>query len=100
MLLRAVPFLMLIGLATVPLQPAAAGEREREIVRLAVERGQVRPMSQLLPEIERRHEGRVIEAELETHRGQVVWELKILPAQGRAFKLRLDAATGAEIPRN
>ncbi|WP_421995269.1 PepSY domain-containing protein [Roseococcus sp.] len=97
MLLRAVPLLMLFGLATVPLQPAAAGEREREIVRVAVERGQVRSISDLLPELERRHRGRMIAAELETHRGQVVWEVKILPVQGQSFKVRLDAATGEEL---
>ncbi|MBS7811786.1 PepSY domain-containing protein [Roseococcus pinisoli] len=100
MLLRAAPLMLLIGLAALQPQPAIASSSEREELRLAVERGQVRPMSQFLGEVERRHNGRVIEAELDRHRGRIVWEVKILPAQGRTFKVRLDAATGVEIPRD
>ena len=99
MLLRAVPLLMLIGFVAVPPSPAAADQREREIVRQAMERGEVRPLSQLITEVERRHNGRMIKAELETRRGQVVWEIEILRADGWSLKAWLDATTGAEISR-
>ena len=84
--------LMLLPLA----QPAAAQERrDHERARAALEAGQIRPLSDLLAEVERRFRGRVIEADLERDDSQWLYELKILPPNGRIFIVELDAATGA-----
>jgi hypothetical protein len=81
--------------------PAAANpalvqeRRDHERARAALEAGQIRPLSDLLAEVERRFRGRVIEADLERDDTQWLYELKILPPNGRIFIVELDAATGA-----
>jgi hypothetical protein len=83
----------LIGM---PLAPTVAQERrDHERARAALEAGQIRPLSDLLAEVERRFRGRVIEADLERDDTQWLYELKILPPNGRLFTVELDAATGA-----
>ena len=81
------------------LLPAPAGatqeRRDHERARAALEAGQIRPLSELLAEVERRFRGRVIEAELDRDDGQWLYEIKILPPNGRVFIVELDAATGA-----
>lgn len=78
------------------LPPVTAQERrDHERARAALEAGQIRPLSDLLAEVERRFRGRVIEADLERDDTQWLYELKILPPNGRLFIVELDAATGA-----
>lgn len=75
--------------------PAPAQERrDHERARAALEAGQIRPLTDILAEVERRYRGRVIEADLERDDGQWLYELKILPSNGRVFIVELDAATG------
>lgn len=94
---RLLPFLPLLTLI-LPAQasPSQAQERrDHERARAALEAGQIRPLSDLLSEVERRFRGRVIEADLERDDTQWLYELKILPPNGRIFIIELDAATGA-----
>jgi uncharacterized membrane protein YkoI len=75
--------------------PATAQERrDHQRARAALEAGQIRPLSDLLNEVERRFRGRVIEAELDWDDGQWLYELKILPPNGRVFIVELDASSG------
>jgi uncharacterized membrane protein YkoI len=90
--------LPLLAVATLLAAPAAAQDRrDHERARAALEAGQIRPLSELLTEVERRYRGRVIEAELELDEGVWQYEIKILPPNGRLFTVELDAATGALI---
>ncbi len=77
--------------------PAAQAQerRDHERARAALEAGEIRPLAELLAEVERRYRGRVIEADLERDDGQWLYEFKILPANGRMFVVEVDAATGA-----
>ncbi len=76
--------------------PARAQERrDHERARAALEAGEIRPLAEILAEVERRYRGRVIEADLERDDGQWLYELKILPPNGRMFVVEIDAATGA-----
>ncbi len=93
-------FLTRLGLFSLLLaSPAAAhaAERDHERARAALESGAIRPLAELLAEVERRYLGRVIETELDHEDGRWVYELKLLPPTGRVFELELDAATGALI---
>jgi hypothetical protein len=83
-----------LGLLVVGGPVAAQKRRDHERARAALEAGQIRPLSDLLSEVERRFRGRVIEAELEWDDGQWLYELKILPPNGRVFIVELDAASG------
>ena len=84
------PFLLLPALSA-----RADDRRDHERARAALAAGEIRPLAELLAEVERRYAGRVIEAELEREDGRWVYEIRILPASGRVFELRLDGATGA-----
>lgn len=87
--------LILFSLLAISLPVAAQDRRDHERARAALEAGQIRPLSEVLVEAERRFRGRVIEAELEFDDGHWLYELKILPPNGRMFVVELDAATGA-----
>jgi uncharacterized membrane protein YkoI len=89
---------LLLSLALLPALPPLAMAQERrdhERARAALEAGEIRPLAELLGDVERRFRGRVIEADLERDDGQWLYELKILPPNGRMFVIELDAATGA-----
>lgn len=76
--------------------PAQAGDhRDHERARAALLAGEIRPLADLLAEVERRYDGRVIATELERDDGRWIYEVKLLPPSGRVFELKLDAATGA-----
>ncbi len=62
--------------------------------RAALEAGEIRPLSELMTEVERRYLGRVIEVELERENGRWQYEIKVLPPNGRLFEVELDASTG------
>jgi hypothetical protein len=86
--------------ATVPAAlafgPAGASEGDgQERARAALGAGQIRPLAEILAEVERRYLGRVIETDLEREHGRWIYEFTLLPPTGRVFELEIDAATGA-----
>jgi uncharacterized membrane protein YkoI len=91
---RKILMLLTASLATVP-DARAQERRDHERARAALEAGEIRPLAEILAEVERRYRGRVIEADLERDDGQWLYELKILPPNGRLFVVEIDAATGA-----
>ena len=86
--------LLLVALTAWPMSGHTQERRDHERARAALEAGLIRPLSELLAEVERRYRGRVIEAELDRDDGQWLYEFKILPTNGRVFTIELDAATG------
>ena len=95
LILPSLAFLAALGVFSLGAPPGAQEQRDHERARAALEAGQIRPLSDLLAEVERRFRGRVIEADLERDDAQWLYELKILPPNGRLFIVELDAATGA-----
>lgn len=91
--------LRLMSLLTVLLSltgPALAdGKGDHNRARAALAAGAIRPLADILVEVERRWVGQVIDTELEEDDGRWVYEFKLLPPSGRIFKLELDATTGA-----
>jgi uncharacterized membrane protein YkoI len=88
----------LLALVLLPaLAPMALAQdrRDHERARVALEAGEIRPLAELLGDVERRFRGRVIEADLDRDDGQWLYEFKILPPNGRMFVIEVDAATGA-----
>ena len=77
--------LFVLGLLALPLPAFAQDRRDHERARAALEAGQIRPLAEVLAEAERRFRGRVIEAELERDDDNWLYELKILPPNGRMF---------------
>lgn len=88
------PSLLVLCLMGMPMTGHAQERRDHERARAALEAGLIRPLSELLAEVERRYAGRVIEADLDRDDGQWLYQFKILPTNGRVFTVELDAATG------
>ena len=60
--------------------------------------GEIKPLREILDQVERTHGGQLIEAELETEHGRMLYELKLLTREGRVVKLLYDARTGQPLP--
>lgn len=88
-----------LGLAALTGVPAAMARDDHERAREAVQSGQALPLRSILETLERTHPGRVLEVELERHRDQWIYEVKLLQADGRLIKLRVDAKTAEVLQR-
>jgi uncharacterized membrane protein YkoI len=95
--MRRRPLLIIPALGLILACGAADGreDNDHERARAAQQAGKIRPLADILREVERRYLGRVIETELEQEDGLWIYEFRILPPTGRVFELELDAATGA-----
>ena len=51
------------------------------------------PLPQVLERLQRSHPGQVLELELEHEKGQWIYEIRLMQADGRLLKLTVDAAT-------
>lgn len=72
-----------------------ADEREQhDRARAAMAAGQIKPLAEILDQVERRYAGRVVKTELERDNGIWIYELKLLPANGRVYQLKINAQTG------
>lgn len=87
----AVAVLLVAALGAVPVR----ADDDHERARRAVEAGQILPLRDVLGRLERSHPGRVLEVELERDDGLWIYEVKLLQADGRLLKLKLDAKTAA-----
>jgi uncharacterized membrane protein YkoI len=92
---------LFLTLAAASLCPAilfAGGPAEEAgdsaLARTALERGDIRPLADILAAVEARYEGRVIATGLQCRAGRWIYEFKLLPPTGRLFKVRVDASTG------
>ena len=91
--------LLLPILALSLLAPAARADDDddQDRARAAVERGEIRPLSQILALLERRFVGQVVDTDLDRDDGRWIYEFKLLPPSGRMYRVKLDAATGTVI---
>ena len=67
---------------------------DHDRARAAVERGEIRPLTQLLGDVERRFVGQVVDTDLDRDDGRWVYQFKLLPPSGRMYRVAVDAATG------
>ncbi|HEY4123765.1 MAG TPA: hypothetical protein VGM36_04070 [Rhizomicrobium sp.] len=87
-----VPALLLVMLAAGANPAAAQGDRVRE----HIQKGQVRPLDRILPDIRRSHPGTFYDAEgpVEGPDGEYRYRLKWMTPEGRIIWLDTDARTG------
>jgi len=77
------------------LLPFAVFASEQESVRREVESGRLKPLSEIVAQVQSRHPGRILEVELENGRdGRRIYEIEVLSAQGNKIEVQIDAATG------
>jgi Peptidase propeptide and YPEB domain len=68
------------------------GDHDR--ARDAVQASEVLPLATLLEQLRRSHPGQVLEIEFDREDGRLIYEVKLLHANGQLLKLEIDAATG------
>jgi uncharacterized membrane protein YkoI len=85
----------LSGLAMLAIMPATAlADDDHDRARAAVEAGEIRPLTQLLTEVERRFIGQVVDTELDRDDDRWIYNFKLLPPSGRMYRVQVDARTG------
>ncbi|SIO47704.1 Peptidase propeptide and YPEB domain-containing protein [Rhodovulum sp. ES.010] len=72
----------------------APAERDHDRARRALERGEIRPLHRILPEVEDRFDARLLEVELEREEGRLVYEMELITRDGRLLEVLVDAASG------
>ncbi|NMM26532.1 MAG: peptidase [Glaciimonas sp.] len=72
----------------------ADDDDQHDRARAAMAAGQIKPLVEILDQVEQRYMGRVVKTELERYDGIWIYELKLLPANGRVYKLKINAQTG------
>jgi uncharacterized membrane protein YkoI len=72
-------------------------QREHDEIRAALQRGEVLPLTQILSIAQQQVPGDVIEVELESKRGALIYEIKVLTQGGRVREVKIDARNGKVI---
>lgn len=94
--LRRLFALLLVAGAAVCGSALQAGEDhgDHELARQALQQGQVLPLRQVLDRVEREYQGQVLKIEFERDGGRYLYEIRLLQADGRLAKLKVDAVDG------
>lgn len=75
-----------------------ADDLDQKAARRAVERGELRPLSEILAVIAAEFGGKVLEVELEREdSGELIYEIEILSSDGRVLELEYDGRTGKRL---
>jgi hypothetical protein len=69
-----------------------AGEREQNELHREVERGEVRPLSDILAVVRKRLPGDVVKIEVERRDGRWLYEIRVVDDKGRVFEVHVDAS--------
>jgi uncharacterized membrane protein YkoI len=88
----ALPAFVLLGLFGTPLR--AADRHDHDAARHALERGEVKPLAEILPRVAPSLGGDVVGVEFERDDGRWVYELRVLTPNGRRREVYVDARDG------
>jgi len=86
-------------LALCLLAGAAVADDDSDRAYRALERGEVRPLAEILAAVEERLEGEIVGVEFEREDGRHVYEFEVITPAGRLLEVYVDAATGAILQR-
>jgi uncharacterized membrane protein YkoI len=84
-------------IAAVP-RPATARDDDasrRDEVRRAVERGAIRPLSEILAAVRDKLPGEIAGVEIEEKNGRWLYEFRVVGSKGQLFEVYVDARTAA-----
>jgi len=71
-----------------------ADDDDHERAKQLMETGEILPLEDILKNARNIYSGNIIEVELETEDGQLIYELEILDKKGKVWELKFDAYTG------
>jgi uncharacterized membrane protein YkoI len=89
---------LLAAFAALPAAARADDDRDHDVARQAVERGEIKPLAEILQALRDKLPGEIAGVKIERKGGRLTYELRIVGAQGRLLEVHVDAATG-EIDR-
>lgn len=97
MLSRIQMILYAIAIAAIAVAPsgATAESRDHDAVRAAVERGEIRPLAEILAIVRSKVPGEVAKVEIERENGRWIYEFRIVGERGRLFEVYIDARSGS-----
>lgn len=73
---------------------SSSGDFDQDDARDAMRQGRIMPLTTILEIVAKREPGMVIEVDLKTRRGRLIYEIEVLADIGRRRELRLDARSG------
>ena len=96
---RSTTVLIVLAVGLLGLGAASSGQGDHERAREAVRQGEIRPLEDILERARGAFDGEMLEVELEEERhgpfdGRLVYEVKMLAADGAVMELYYDARTG------
>lgn len=94
MRLRTALFWFALAAAAVPAAPAKCDPHDHDAVRIAVERGEIRPLVEILAIVRTGLPGQVTGVEIERKSGRWIDEFRVVNAKGGLFEVYVDARTG------
>jgi uncharacterized membrane protein YkoI len=68
--------------------------RDQDMTRQAVERGEIKPLADIMAAIRGKLPGEVVGVEIEQKRGRWFYEFRVADAKGRLFEVYVDARSG------
>jgi uncharacterized membrane protein YkoI len=77
--------------------PVRADDDDHEHARRAVERGEAKPLAEILPLVHDRLGGEIVGVEFEREDGIWVYEFKVIDASGRKREIYVNALTGSVV---
>ena len=93
--------LPLLAVALLASLPAGAGDRDKdapEMVRRAVEAGEIKSLADILAAVRGKLQGEVAGVEIEREHGRWLYEFRVVDDKGRLYDVYVDARSG-EIER-
>lgn len=89
---------LLLVMALASLNAGRADPGDHDAVRLAVARGEIRPLADILAAVREKLPGSIAGVEVERKSGRWLYEFRVVDGKGRLFEVYVDAQT-AEIGR-
>ena len=74
--------------------PGRADPRKQDLVRKAVESGEIRPLVEIQRTVRDKLPGDIVGVEAERKNGRWQYEFRVVDRQGRLFDVHVDAQTG------
>lgn len=91
---KAMAIALLSALMVFAAAARADDDRDHDVARRAVERGEIKSLAEILQAVRDKLPGEVTSVKLERERGRLVYEFRVVGARGRLLEVYVDAATG------
>ena len=92
--LKSTIWAIVMAAALLPAAPVLADKADHDAVRQAVERGEIRPLTEIREIVRGKLTGEIAGVEIERKNGRWLYEFRVVDGKGRLFEVYVDARTG------